>query len=432
MTMIYEDVFFYLDLTKSLLKKKDLIKVIKRYISEKNKMNINGHYGLLIFQQEEGNPVFIIDKKGSGIIENAIEENWKSRPKKQSFFENGLFYIFSYIAEMIRKKAKNYRIIVISDTPTDISEDYANALFNLVSKIKNFPTFIDIIRISPKNIKLFIDDVKLNILVNDTKGHIYYIYDKKEFERVMENLIEMKTNGAPINKLEKIKISKQDYAFYSRLAEKLGTSPLDQTGLKCYFCKDEICPVCTEVKDIPRTCVKCGAAFHNCCAINYALENNIGIPHIFRCPQCDILLQVNQDEIVKLEDDTKMDVEMYLGDSSFHQTSNQLSHPEPTSIKVMQKESDKTTTLKIGGYFGKFYTIKKDGDKIIYKKLSKEEVERDYVMGDELKNHPAIWKPSLSSKPNQTSMECPKCGKVLDEADYVEFCPYCGNQVKHR
>ena len=86
----YEDIFFYLDLTKEILKKKEVIKAIKIYISEKIKTNVKGHYGLLIFQ-EEGNPIFITDKKDSDIIENAIEENWKNRPKKQSFFENGLF-----------------------------------------------------------------------------------------------------------------------------------------------------------------------------------------------------------------------------------------------------------------------------------------------------------------------------------------------------
>ena len=127
MSSTYEDIFFYLDLTKDILKKKEVIKAIKFYISQKNKTNTKGHYGLLIFQ-EEGNPIFITDKKDSSIIENAIEENWKSRPKDQSFFENGLFYIFSYIAETIKKKSRYNRIIIITDTPSDLSEDYEEAL----------------------------------------------------------------------------------------------------------------------------------------------------------------------------------------------------------------------------------------------------------------------------------------------------------------
>ena len=109
----YEDVFFYLDLTKDFLKVKEVIKAVKYYIAEKNKINIKGHYGLLIFQ-EIGNPIFITGKKDSDIIENAIQENWKTRPKKHSFFENGLFYIFSYIAETIKKKSKYNRIIIIN------------------------------------------------------------------------------------------------------------------------------------------------------------------------------------------------------------------------------------------------------------------------------------------------------------------------------
>jgi len=62
MGAIYEDVFFYLDLTKDMLKKKDIIKFLKLYIQEKNKINVKGHYGILIFQ-DEGNPIFIKDKK---------------------------------------------------------------------------------------------------------------------------------------------------------------------------------------------------------------------------------------------------------------------------------------------------------------------------------------------------------------------------------
>ena len=60
----YEDVYFYLDLTKSKLARKDISKALNFYIQEKNKVNIKGHYALLIFQHE-GNPVFITDKKDS-------------------------------------------------------------------------------------------------------------------------------------------------------------------------------------------------------------------------------------------------------------------------------------------------------------------------------------------------------------------------------
>ena len=68
---------------------------------------------------------------------------------------------------------------MITDTPSDLAGDYQEALFNLVSKIRHFTTFIDIIRVSEKGVRFFKDDVKLNILASDTKGGIFYVQDKK-------------------------------------------------------------------------------------------------------------------------------------------------------------------------------------------------------------------------------------------------------------
>ena len=260
--MSYEDVFFYLDLTKDFIKVKEVIKAVKYYISEKNKINVKGHYGLLIFQ-EKGNPIFITGKKDSDIIENAIQENWKTRPKKQSFFENGLFYIFSYIAETIKKKSKNNRIIIITDTPSDLSDDYTEALFNLVSKIKVFPTFIDIIRLSEKEERFFKDDVKLNILASDTKGGIFYIHKRGDFMPTIKKLVKSKQIVSTIeNQRDRIKIKKDDYDFYSHLAKSLKPAPLSDVGLKCHFCQEEICPCCANINDKLLICEECGTKFH--------------------------------------------------------------------------------------------------------------------------------------------------------------------------
>ncbi|MFX1410886.1 MAG: hypothetical protein ACFFA6_11060, partial [Promethearchaeota archaeon] len=251
-----EDVYFYLDLTKEMLKKKEIIKSIKYFIEEKNKVNIKGHYSLLIFK-EEGNPIFITDKKESSILANAIEENWKFRPKKESYFENGLFYIFSYIAETVRKKSKYNRVIIITDTPSDLGSDYQEALFNLVSKIKYFPTFIDIIRISEKDTRFFSDDVKLNMLASDTKGGIFYVMNKKEFLDVFKKLVKTKQLVSTFaDRPDRFKITKEDFAFYDKLAQKL-IKPTNATSLKCHFCGGEVCPICGEIYDIPLLCNSC-------------------------------------------------------------------------------------------------------------------------------------------------------------------------------
>ncbi len=457
----FEDVFFYLDLAKDILKKKELSKAIEYYISEKNKSNIQGHYGFLLFQQQ-GNPIFITDKKDSNIIINAIEENWKTRPKKESFFENGLFYIFSYIAETVRKKSQFNRIIIITDTPSDLSEDYTEALFGLVSKIKTFPTFIDIVRISEGQ-RFFTDDVKLNILANDTKGGIFYVSDKKEFLPLIKKLVKSKQLISTFeDKPDKIKINKEDYFFYSHLAKKLKPIGSDEVGLRCSLCKEEICPVCMEVGDKPVICEECKTPFHNCCITNYTIQYNIGIPHIFRCPKCDILLQIEQDEIVQPFNSEEQSVYDYLEkertpksipvrDTEKIEIKQQISNETSLDVKTPSRTTEngsnlqKTNTIRIGGFFGKVYTVRKDGNRLIYEKTDKpftfndnlqeknDLLKNDQQIVQENQNVPQIWKPSKSKNEQVEDRDkylfiiCPECGKqVKNQIQGINKCPICG------
>ena len=470
MSSTYEDIFFYLDLTKDILKKKEVIKAIKYYISEKNKTNIKGHYGLLIFQ-EEGNPIFITDKKDSSIIENAIEENWKSRPKKQSFFENGLFYIFSYIAEKIKKKSRHNRVIIITDTPSDLSEDYTQALFELVSKIKIIPTIIDILRVSENDERFFKDDVKLNILSSDTNGRIFYLSDKKDFMSIIKEIASTKQIVNLFgDKSEKIKIRKEDYDFYSNLAKSLKPSETNDVGLKCHLCQEEICPCCADINDTLQLCEECGAAFHNCCVTNYTIQNNIGIPHIFRCPKCDILLKIKQDEIVTPFGDSAENLDDYLESEELNiglDEFNNFSELEPIdandSLNNVEKSHETTNvklsdqgtqTIRLGGFFGKTYTIKKEGDKLVYEKVTTPNNNNNknnnnntkgpnQVDASKINSTPALnlkkpevpkhWNPSENvNKENlnrlrPTFLNCPECGTQLKENDLnKQSCSFCG------
>ncbi|MFX1260401.1 MAG: hypothetical protein ACFFAN_21335 [Promethearchaeota archaeon] len=385
MSASYEDVFFYLDLIKDTLKKKDIIKVLKLYIEEKNKINIKGHYGVLIFQ-EKGDPIFITDKKDSNIISKIVNENWQYRPKIKSYFENGLFYIFSYIAETVRKKSKFNRIIVITDTPSDLNENYQEALFNLVSKIKFFPTFIDIIRVlADKETRFFKDDVKLNILASETKGGIFYVQDKKQFLNVIKKLVKNKQFISMFaDRPDEMKISKEDYAFYNRLAKKLKKSDDTLKKLNCIFCHEKICPVCANVNDTLLLCPDCIIPFHECCVVNYTINYNIGIPHIFRCPKCDVLLQISEDLIVEVstEDEEVTSVKDYIEmekkeelDPSQKIKSNENVKP-PESLELPSEKEKisqfRERKVRIGGYFGHQYFVKKVGDKIVYERVKKQ------------------------------------------------------------
>ena len=436
-----EDVCFYLDLTKDLLKKKDIIKVIKYYIEEKNKANLKGRYSLLIFQ-EEGNPIFITDKKDSKIITNSIEENWKTRPKEQSFFENGLFYIFSYIAETVRKKSKFNRIIVITDTPSDLSDDYQEALFNLVSVIKNFPTFIDIIRVSEKDQRFFSDDVKLNMLASDTKGGIFYIKDKKEFTDTIKKLVKTKQFATTfVDSPERITISTEDYAFYNHLAKSLKKS--DEMNLVCHFCKEEICPVCASVHDVPSICEDCNTSFHNCCITNYVINHNIGIPNIFRCPNtsCDVLLKIDEDEIIEVSGEVEVStVKEYMEKEVLEDIPELILDKEPPAfstemeekVEPLSEESESISegepikTIRIGGFFGKTFTVKKIGDKIIYDRTTETTFKSESEKKEVIQQERTVL-PNSGTRKKPTFLICPQCGRQNDPQQIK--CNNCGSRL---
>lgn len=448
-----EDIYFYLDLTKDLLKKKEIVKVIKYIIEEKNKINIQSHYSLLIFQ-EEGNPIFINDKKDAGIITNSIEENWATRPKKQSYFENGLFYIFSYIAETVRKKSKFNRIIIITDTPSDLSADYQEALFSLVSKIKNFPTFIDIIRISATDKRFFSDDVKLNMLASDTKGSIHYIQEKKELTSTIKKLVKTKQfTSTFIDQPDRIRISKEDYAFYYYLAKSLKKQKPSMEKLICHLCNEEVCPVCTDIYDIPLQCEDCNANFHNCCITNYTINHNIGIPNILRCPSCDMLLKIDEDEIIEVSGEVEVEtVKEFMEKEVLDQISKKLRKVKPLPKSTMvttQSKSEKLDsipgtnevytdteeevikTVHIGGFFGKAYTVKKVGDKIVYEKVSKQATFKPNDSKSEAKLK--VISPSTTVIPNRTKKQpnfiiCQQCGTQVNP-NQDKKCPNCGFRI---
>jgi len=447
---IKEDVYFYLDLTKDLLKKKEIVKAIKYYIEEKNKVNIKGHYSLLIFQ-EEGNPIFITDKKDAGIIIKSIDENWKLRAKNQSFLENGLFYIFSYIAETVRKKSKFNRIIIITDTPSDLSEGYQEALFNLVSKIKNFPTFIDIIRFSSGNERFFSDDVKLNMLASDTKGGIFYVKEKKEFLGIIKKLIKTKQYvDTYSDRPDRIKISTEDYAFYNNLAKSLKKSEKTTEKLVCHICKEEICPVCTDVYDIPQLCEDCNAGFHNCCITNYTINYNIGIPNILRCPSCDVLLKIDEDEIIEVsgEGEAKtvkeymeslVEIPPYLpSEEELPISSSPVKQAEKRTIQPTTNGYDTTDdddvikTIRIGGFFGKAYKVKKVGDKIVYERIMRQGTNTSHQENTVKQQEKLVTTTKNSSKGENklTSFAiCQQCGIQINP-NQDKYCPNCGFKVE--
>ena len=184
-----EEFIFYLDLISDFLKKKSVIKAINAFIKEKEKLNTLTSYGVVIFQRNE-NPVNLYDLKDGDSLINTINKSWENKENEQSYLENGLYEILAYIYRKSRKTRKDYRVIIISDTPSKLSEDYYNALYDLLIKAKKFSAFIDIIRVGEE--KFYEDDVKLKIITSETHGGTFYCPNEKLLQNILGSLIQNK------------------------------------------------------------------------------------------------------------------------------------------------------------------------------------------------------------------------------------------------
>lgn len=377
-----EEIYFYLDLTKNFIKRKDLSKLIENFITKRNEINKQVDYGLLFFDNQ-GSPIFVNQKQITEEIINLLEEKWDSHSETKSYFEKGLFYILSDITENIRRQSKIFRIIILSDTPSKLSEDYQRILFDIVSKVKYFPTYMEIIRLSKEEKRFFRDEVKLNILVSDTNGDIFQVKNKKELKSIFNQLINPKgIVNTFINKQDQIEISNEDLLFYSNLAKSL-KEPQRKEDLICYLCNEEICPICLDVYDLPQICEDCGDVFHNCCILDYSIENNIGIPFIFRCPQCGSLLKLKKEDLKPSKREKKENHDTFSQPKKLNEKKINLPKvniPEPIHFheynlqnqeneKYSQGDYEDEKLIRIGGFFGKTYKVVKKENKLIYRKL---------------------------------------------------------------
>jgi len=288
-----EEFIFYFDLTTDFLKKKSLIKSISSFIKDKEKFNTLTSYGILLFQEDD-NPITVYDEKDFKVLSDVIDEKWEIRETEKSLFENGLFEILAYIFRKSREARKNYRVIIISDTPSLLSEDYHNALYDLLIKAKKFDAFIDIIRIGDQ--KFYADDVKLKVVSSETHGGVFYCTEAKFFLNILLSLIQSKSEFIVVQPEEGDQIFEEDKIFYERLAVDL-ISLDSEDEEKCDLCERELCPICDAHSDEVHKCFNCNAKYHACCAANYAIANPIGFNHLFRCVQCDTLLKLDEEYV---------------------------------------------------------------------------------------------------------------------------------------
>ncbi len=448
-----EEFIFYIDLTTEFLKKKNLSKSISSFIKDKEKFNTLSSYGILLFQEDD-NPITLYDAKDFEALSDVIDEKWETRETEKSLFENGLFEILAYIFRRSREARKNYRVIIISDTPSLLSEDYHNALYDLLIKAKKFDAFIDIIRIGDQ--KFYADDVKLKVVASETHGGVFYCTEAKLFLNILGSLIQSKSEFIVVQPEEDDQIFEEDKIFYEKLAVDLISLDSDEEE-KCDICEREVCPICDAHSDEVHKCFNCNAKYHACCAASYAIANPIGFNHLFRCVQCDTLLKLDEEyvemiyreeheeeveaELTELgiadgiiEEEQELFEEEQIEEQSFDEDEEELVigkeilGPEklkppsrlvksPPILIKPQPNLAPTKKVKVGGYFGQKIAIKTN-DLV---PPATETIVRDSEGTTQVKEKISIT--TLKPPRRSTIKLCQICGFTLKA---TSLCPKCG------
>ncbi|MHA1914770.1 MAG: hypothetical protein ACW990_17970 [Promethearchaeota archaeon] len=426
-----EEFIFYIDLTTNFLKKKSVVKAISSFMKEKEKFNALSSYGLVIFQSED-NPISEYDIKDSEAVLTAINKAWETREVNQSYLENGLYEILAYIFRKSRDSRKNYRVIIISDAPSKLEEDYYNALYDLLLKAKKFSAFIDIIRVGEE--KFYDDDVKLKVISSETYGGMFYCQDEKLLQNILGSLVQTKKEFKVLNTEDQDQVLKEDKVFYERLAVDLISLSSDDEEI-CSICEQELCPICEVHSDEIHKCFNCDTKFHSCCAAKYSLARNIGFKHLFRCPQCQTLLKIDEDYVnlvyeEELEDDytgTELDehdlteipqeVEFDQEQSDEQEAYEAVNLIEPSALP--QPPTEGTKKVRVGGFFGKEVEVKINSGST--------PLDVAPILSDESEELVSITTLKPPRKRGSTTIKlCKICGATLQN---TQSCPMCGAQT---
>jgi hypothetical protein len=418
-----EEFIFYVDLTKDLIKKKNLIKSITNFAKEREKLNSVSSYGLLMFQQEES-LLYSYNRKDLESIIEIINEKWEERDLNSSFLENGLFEVLAYIFKRSQEERKNYRIIVISDSPSGLPEIYHHTLYDLLIKAKNFNTFIDVIRIGED--KFYDDDVKLKVITSETGGGVFYCNDPKVFPTILNSLVQSKTEFNLIKSDEDQTSLENDKLFYERLAVDL-ISLDTQDKEVCDICEQELCPICEAHSDEIHKCYNCGAKYHSCCAAKYALRNNIGIKHLFRCIKCDALLKLDEDYVnmIYMEENEEPEEAREFEDEQEDLFSLEIGEKSVDSnidTGEILEEEYMTKKVRIGGFFGQEIEISKLKNK---SKPIEPSIKSNIDKVNRDKEQISIT--SLKPPKKKSIKLCKICGTTLRNTN---LCPMCGARVE--
>ncbi|MFO8018428.1 MAG: hypothetical protein R6U96_07320 [Promethearchaeia archaeon] len=439
--MLSEDTIILFGITPGVTEFRKVYNMLKYFMKEKKEIDYNDRFNIIFFTGEGPkyfedftlNPAHLLETLSdskSEIIEADIA--------------GGIFISAMYVVEVFQKiSGKCFRMIILSDSGSKkIPEKQMSFLSDLLEKITDIPFIMDAVRIDGDDPR---DDLRLMKLARRTGGDLYEIDEidqeaaeaetsAKEKEKTVIEMLG-KLSRTPLNLAKKLKKEVQEEemqekeqfsdlqdvlnhlkgkkkveaelfevnnmedippkkrVFYEGLGEPL--QPVGGEGNKrCMICFTSL-----KNQELLK-CPNCKNIAHKICFAIWAKKSNIGIPHIFRCPNCYSLIKMDSDLIKKVNRVKTPTIEVCkdLENVCLEEYLESLESPE--GPKVITSEE------------GSFSEVEEETEEESKQKVETEGVSKRAETDDkELK---MIW--------------CPKCGKMI--TNEYNRCPQCGYKLR--
>jgi len=275
-----EDCLIFYGFTPEIIKLKQVYHAIEDFIKIKQVNDPSDRFNLIIFQEDGPNyldhftfdPDHILNTLKS-LKNNIVRAN----------VAGGIFIAITFIIEVFKKiSEKTFRLVILVDEGTyEIPEEYVPPIEELIKVVKDFPFFIDIIRIGIGDSE---ESRKLEKLAHICNGEFYEIDNLRDLTPLLNRLSEKKYISEPSFITQQIRmILKDNQPFYINLA--------DEPKI---IGKEATCSICFNRDDHGIVqCPSCEILAHKICWAQWAKTANIGIPHVFRCHNCFNILKLD-------------------------------------------------------------------------------------------------------------------------------------------
>ncbi|MHA1293490.1 MAG: hypothetical protein ACTSQJ_12600, partial [Promethearchaeota archaeon] len=304
----------------------------------------------------------------------------------------GIFVAITFIIDVFKKiSQKCFRLIALTDEGSlRIPDHYVPVLENLIDKVRDFPFYIDIIRLNIDDPR---EDLKLMKLARRCNGDIHEINDIRSLSAILEVLAikrEIHT-GSMIDDDIDLDITEEDQLFFENLADE----PIEVKN-------EETCSVCFQKSNKGLVkCPACETIAHKSCWSQWAKSAHIGILHLFRCHNCYNLIKLEPEYVAavqmgKVPSEEKIEVESqdllnYLRSLEVDEGPKIIQVEDPMALSA-----DDYDDIQV---------------EIEFDESTGEPTEFEALSDDELK---IIWCPNCNKITTNEYKVCPNCKFPLD------------------